>query len=273
MRNLLITAATAALAAAAASPALAQTEGAQFDGPYVSASIGYSVQKNDIQERIFFDRNGDGQFGDTITTSAGANAFSPGFCNGAVGQNRCPNDDDAVDYHVRVGFDRPIGNFVVGALAEFGKSEVRDAVSAFSTTPAYYTMEREIDWEGSLRARAGYAAGGRTLFYVTGGPSYAKIDNSFRTSNTANAFSDNGETESWGITGGGGVETLIGRNLSFGLEYIHHYYWEDDYRVRAERGSAPATNPFVLGSSGTDFRRSNKDFVWHSLRATVGFRF
>ena len=39
--------------------------------------------------------------------------------------------------------------------------------------------------------------------------------------------------------------------------------------------SAPATNPFVLApnTAGTDIRRSDDKFRWHSLRATAAFRF
>ena len=39
-------------------------------------------------------------------------------------------------------------------------------------------------------------------------------------------------------------------------------------------GTAPATNPFLLGNaSGTDLRRSNDDFTLHQLRVTAAFRF
>ena len=57
------------------------------------------------------------------------------------------------------------------------------------------------------------------------------------------------------------------------MEYTYHQYNDDDARVRVAQGSAPATNPFVVGGTTTDFRRSDEKFRWHSLRATAAFRF
>ena len=42
---------------------------------------------------------------------------------------------------------------VAGIVAEATKSESRDFVSAFSTTPASYTIERELDHSFALRGR------------------------------------------------------------------------------------------------------------------------
>lgn len=257
----------------AAVPALAQ-EG-EFEGPYIGASVGYGFQNNDVGETIQFDRGFDGSF-DTITNMAGANAFSPGFCNGAAtsSANRaCTNDRDDIEYHARIGWDTQWGNWVIGVVAEGGRSQVRDSVAGFSTTPAFYTMTREIDWNASIRARAGYAAGGTTLFYGTFGPAYAQIDNSFATSNATNAFADNGKADSWGFAAGGGVEQKLGSNLSFGVEYLYTRYVDDDYRVRVTQGISPASNPFVLnGAPGTEFRRDS-EFDFHAIRAVVAFRF
>ncbi|SUJ03601.1 Uncharacterised protein [Sphingomonas paucimobilis] len=59
------------------------------------------------------------------------------------------------------------------------------------------------------------------------------------------------------------------------MEYMYHQYRDDDTRVRVTQGTAPATNPFVLApnTTGTDIRRSDDKFRWHSLRATAAFRF
>lgn len=268
----------AAIAAIAivATPALAQEE-AEFEGPYVGVSVGATVQNNDVGEFQRFDRGLNGSF-DTITTTTGTNAFSPGFCNGAANgptpASGCRNDKDAVEYNVRAGWDVPFGKWVVGVVGEFGTSDVRDSVTSFSTTPAFYTMTREIEWQGNVRGRIGYAAGGKTLFYATGGAAYASIDNSFTTNNGVNAFADNGKSRSWGGVAGGGVEQKIGRNFSIGLEYLYTRYTDDDYRVRATAGNAVASNPFVLnGQPGTEFSRSDPRFDFHSIRATAQFRF
>ncbi len=272
---------TAAMAFAA--PAIAQDMGetgrdGRFNGIYVGASGGYDVQPNDVGSTIQFDRNLDGNFNDTVTTAAGANAFSTGFCNGhatSSANTACANDRDGWAYNARIGGDVQFNRIVVGVVGEFGKSEITDSVSAFSTTPASYTMTRSIDWEAAARLRAGLVAGDSTLFYGTGGVGYARIDREFTSSNTANAFAGSGKRNQWGFQGGGGIEQLLGDNFSVGVEYMYHQYNDDDYRVRTTQGTAPATNPFVLApnTTGTDFRRSDDKFRWHSLRATAAFRF
>ena len=274
----------AALAGAAAlgliaSPAFAQetTEDAPFSGIYIGAAGGYDVQPNDAGSSILFDRNLDGRFGDTVTTAAGANAFSSGFCNGATrattlaGGGGCRKDKDGAAYYGRVGMDTQRGNIVVG---EFGKSEITDSVTAFSTTPASYVMTRSVDWEASIRGRAGYAVN-TTLFYGTFGAGYAKIDRDFYSTNTGNAYQQSGKRQQFGILGGGGIEQKVTPNISVGMEYMFHQYQDDDFRVRVTQGTQPATNPFVLApnTTGTDFRRSDDNFRWHSLRATAAFRF
>jgi outer membrane immunogenic protein len=270
--------ATALLAAA---PALAQTADGEkrFDGVYVGGSAGVSVQGNDVGESLIFDRNLDGRFGDTITTAAGANAFSPGFCNGgargATPAGGCFNDKDDIEYFARVGADKQYGNFVIGAVGEFGKSEAKDYATGYSTTPAFYQFGRSFDWNAAIRGRVGYAAGGKTLFYAAGGPAYARINTSFTTSNAANSFtSRNAKYNSWGFTAGGGVEQSVTKNLSFGLEYMYNQYQDDFNSVRVGQGTAPATNPFLLGGAGgTDIQRSDERFRFHSIRATAAIRF
>ena len=143
----------------------------------VGVAGGYDAQPNDGGSRILFDRNLDGRFGDTVSTATGADAFGApvgGFCHGrAYGSNGptnptapggCHKDEDGWAYYGRVGWDYQRGNIVIGAVGEFGKSEITDSVSAFSTTPASYTMTRSVDWEASIRGRLGYTPNNTTLF-------------------------------------------------------------------------------------------------------------
>ncbi|WP_380787595.1 outer membrane protein [Sphingomonas sp. R86521] len=279
--NKIMFAALIGASALAATPAAAQetTADKPFSGVYVGGSFGFDMQPNDRGESISFDRDLNGSFGDTISTATSPNAFSPGFCNGAatsntapaVGGRGCSNDRNDIAYYGRVGFDVQRGNIVVGAVGEFGKSNIKDSVSAFSTTPAFYTMSRELNWEASVRARAGFAAD-TTLFYGTAGVGYVSIDNSFTTGNTANTFSSNGNQKEWGLTAGGGIEQKIGKNFSIGMEYLFHRYEDTDYRVRASGG--PTGGPFTRGNAaGTDFRRGFDYFRWHSIRGVAAFRF
>ncbi|NIJ36896.1 outer membrane immunogenic protein [Sphingopyxis panaciterrae] len=247
-----------------------------FNGPYISIGGGYTVQGNDRRETLVFDNDLDGTYGDTVNTSGGANAFSRGFCNGAATGTAnvgCRNDKDGPEYFGRLGYDRRMGNFVVGAVLEGGRSEARDSVSGFSTTPASYTMSREADYQAGARLRAGYTPGGGALFYVTGGGAYARLDNKFTTTNSVNSFADNGKTNAWGYSAGGGAEIMVTNRIGLGLEYLYTDVKDDDYTVNVGPGTAPATNPFLIEAGGTDIQRSDPHFRTHSVRGTVSFRF
>ena len=265
-------------AALLAVPAAAQDRDEKpFAGVYVGAAVGYAFQPSDAGERLLFDRGFTGNYNQNVTTAAGANAFSPGFCNGtarATANVGCSNDRDGLDYAGRVGFDLQRGHVVLGVVGEGGKSRIRDAVSGFSTTPAYYTLTRYVQYEGSVRARAGYALD-TTLFYGTAGGGYVKLRDRFTTNNTANAFATRGDDTIFGVLLGGGVEQKITKHISFGMEYMFHRYKDDDFRVRVTQGTAPATNPFVLApnTAGTDIRRNFNYFRWHSIRGTLAYRF
>ncbi|HET6526260.1 outer membrane protein [Sphingopyxis sp.] len=261
-------------------PAIAQDNrdaSQDFDGPYISIGGGASLQGSDRGETLIFDTDQDGTYGDQVTTVGGTDAFSPGFCNGAATGTAnlgCRNDKDGPEYFGRLGYDKRMGNFVLGAVIEGGRSEARDSVSGFSTTPASYTMSREADYQANARLRAGYTPGGGALFYVTGGGAYARLDNKFVTTNTANSFDDNGKTNAWGYTVGGGAEVMVTNNIGLGLEYLYTDVKDKDYVVNVGAGTAdPATNPFLLNGGGTDIRRSDPNFQTHSVRGTLSYRF
>lgn len=270
----------ATLALALAAPAMAQDGGGPVDwtGPYVGGSFGYNFQKGDGEEHIRFDTDGDGDFDDVVTTTSGANAFSPGTCGGgALGRtpaSGCKDDKDAIGWMGHVGYDRQFGSIVVGVVAEAGRAYVDDKVTEFSTTPAFYTMRRSIDWNGNLRARLGYTTPGGIMPYITGGLAYAKVKNGFTTSNGANSFTQvNRKEDGWGWTMGGGVEAKVSKNFSIGARYLWTRYNVGDYRVDVGAGTAPATNPFLITPSGGASMNRGDKFETQSVMVTTSFRF
>ncbi len=274
MRNLLF---AGAAALAIASPALAQDGDvpAGYDGFYVGGSFGGAVQPNDQGSTLLFSRNGR-NFGTSLPTAAGANAFSPGSCNGSAtssANNSCRNDKDGIEYKVRIGGDSMVGEHLVfGFVGDFGKTRINDSTSSFSTTPASYTLTRSLRYDAGARGRIGFTPQGTTLFYGTGGVAYGKLRNRFVTSNTANSFTTNGDHDAWGYSAGGGVEQRIGA-FSIGLEYLYTSLRDDKSRVAVGAGTAPATNPFILGGGGTTIARSDSNFRWNTMRVTAAFRF
>jgi len=259
-------------AATLATPAAAQNS---WTGLHVGVRAGVADARAG-SERIEFDNDLDGSFGDTVLTAAGADAFSPGFCNGAANDRTpdagCRKDKEKGDYAVTAGYDQQFGSLVVGLVGEIGRSSARDSVSAFSTTPAFYTMTRQLRGNAAVRARLGVALGD-TLPFVTAGIASAKIRHSFTTSNAVNSFAERNDDErATGLRYGAGVEHRLGP-IAVGLLYLGTRYKDDDYRVRAA-GPAPVTNPFILANAnGTDFRRSDRRFMTHSFSLTAGFRF
>lgn len=266
---------TAALSVLAAATAVQAQEAADWTGAYVGAHAGYGWHKGGSGETIGFDTNLDGTYGDTVRTSTGADAFSPGFCNGVTQSSvpgSCSGDDDGFEFGGRAGYDWQMGSFVIGGLVEATRTDIRDGVTAFSTTPAYYSMDRKLKGMLAARARLGFAMD-RNLIYATGGYAKADVQRTFATSNAANTFvtSEDKNLEGWQL--GAGVERKFTPNITVGLEYVYTRLDDDDYSVRAT-GPAPATNPFILvNADGTDMQRGQDEFNVHSVRLTTAYRF
>lgn len=269
-----------AASSALATPAFAQNRdtSGDFDGVYVGGSVGLATRSGDGADRVVFDTARDPGTDNTVITSTGANAFAPGFCNGSSTLNAmtttpCTGDNDDIEYAVRLGFDKRFGNIVGGVLIEGSKSEATDSTTAFSSTPAGYSFTREVDYAISARARVGYTPNGGVLFYATGGGSYARLDHTYRTTNTVNSFTPNNADEMvWGYQAGGGAEIKLGSSLKLGMEYLYHQYDDDKYFVAIGQGTAGATNPFVL-AGGVNHRPSDTSYNFHTFRATLGFEF
>jgi len=173
---------------------------------------------------------------------------------------------------VRGGYDWQMGRFVLGGVGEISWMDQIGSVSAFSTTPAFYTFTRGLKWLGGFRGRAGYGAG-RYLVYGTGGMAMAGVEHSFKTSNVVNTFVPTGNQDVWGYQAGAGLELRVGGRWSLGTEYlITSLDDKDEFTVRVQ-GPAPATNPFILTKpAGTDLRRSDQ-FHLHNVRFTASYRF
>ena len=272
MKTLTLLAATAALLGAGSAAA----QEVNWTGPYVGVAFGAAQSSGSEDETILFDKDLNGQFGDTVVTTTGANAFSPGFCDGAAVTSLpgggCADDETGFDSGVRLGYDHQFGRVVVGGLIEYADIRVEDRVSAFSTTPAFYTLEQELDGVLSARARLGYTFG-RFLPYVTAGVARAELESSYNTSNSVNSQAVSGGEEADGYQLGLGGEVSVTPRFSLGLEYLRTSLESDDFRVRVG-GPVVATNPFILtNAAGTDLRRGNEEFEVDSVRLTATLRY
>jgi hypothetical protein len=253
----------------------AAAQGQTWNGFYAGVHGGGGFLRGQRDKVVVFDKNLDGAFTDTVTTAAGANAFSPGFCAGAAQATTpgggCRPDDDGFDAGLRLGYDWQRGALVVGATAEVSRLNLSDSVSAFSTTPASYAFSREVKTLGAVGARLG-VAGRRALLYASGAAARGSVERTFATSNRVNSFVPADESGAWGYQVGGGLEYRVGR-LALGAQYLYTRLDDQDrYTVRAQ-GPAPATNPFILTNpAGTDLRRGDR-LEFQAVRFTTSYRF
>jgi outer membrane immunogenic protein len=261
---------------------------AQWNGFYLGGFGGVMLQNGDHDETVTFDTNLDGEFMDTVRTITGADVFSPGFCPGiAAGTTPsagCEDDESGMVLGGRVGWDGYAGGVVLGLVGDLSWPQADDSVSAFSTTPAFYTFTRDLHTLAGLRGRIG-AGNDHLLAYATGGLALGWIEHIFATSNGVNTFvpvDSEGDVEireegdrqvAWGYQVGAGAEFWISNNVALSAEYLFTSLDDrDDGLIRA-RGPAPPGNPFLIANSaGTDMRRSDR-FAVHALTAGVVYRF
>jgi len=259
-----------------------------WSGPYIGLSVGGAMTDDDANERTVFDTNLDGGFNDTVRRSDGQDAFAAtaatpgGFCGGKARGDNLPTgciDDDEVrtDFAARAGWDFQSGRMVYGVMVEAASVDVEDFATAFSTTPAAYQFNRDLDdVMYAARLRLGYTVGSRSLAYVTGGAAMAKVTDTYFTTNTANSFAPlTSEDDATGYQIGGGFETRMGERITVGLEYLYtDLDAGDGLTVRVGPGAAPLTNPFrIVNPNGTDQRRESDNIAFHALRLTIAARF
>ena len=279
MMKTISTASLTLLLAGVAAPALAQSV-PDWSGPYIGIYGGVLENNEDAGEGLVFDRDFDGQFDDTVVLNGTTtNAFSPGSCDGAATAQAvasgCDLDPTGVEASVRLGYDMQFGSFVLGAVGELSAADVEDSVTSFSSTPAAYVFTRQLETMAALRLRAGFATG-PALVYVTAGGAKAKIENSFRTTNTANSFTERvNEDEADGYQLGTGLEWRLAPNLTLTGEYLFTNLQAGDYVVRFGPGTAGPTNPFILppNTAGTDVTRGNDDMELHAIKLGMNVRF
>ncbi|MFP1133296.1 outer membrane protein [Asticcacaulis sp. W401b] len=255
----------------------APTWAQEWSGPYVGVGLGdVSVGKSD--ETVRFDTNLDGQFGDTVNTAAGANAFSPGFCGGmAAGRTPaegCIDDRTRGGPSVSAGYDWQMGNWVFGIVGDATSVDIIDSVSAYSTTPAAYTFTRKLDYIAGLRGKVGYASE-NWLVYATGGAAWTEIERQFATTNALNSFTATDGEDEAGYQIGLGFEHRIDSGWTIGLEYLRTSFDDEAPIVRAGPSSNTfASNPFlIVNSAGTDMRRSEDKIEIDQVSVIVRYRF
>ncbi|MFD2236398.1 outer membrane protein [Aureimonas populi] len=181
------------------------------------------------------------------------------------------NDDGDAGFigGVHVGYDYQINNFIVGAVADISYIDAES--TAFYGLPgstSTFGSTSEIDFVGTVRAKAGFAAD-RFAIYATGGLAYADISHTFSgpaaidIGGSTYAVSVSEDTDDVGYAVGAGVDYLVTQNFSVGVEYLYHDLGSSDVTVAYD---GPAGVQDFTTSSSTDL-----DF--HTVWAKASFRF
>ncbi len=280
-----------------------------WTGFHAGMVAGRGWQPRHAGELLVFDTNGDGNYGDTVEGASVRdsngdeltnNAFHSGFDGRGVALGSVPGTplrrdrNRGVNYGFRGGYDRQIGAWVIGAVAEWSAYDLTDAVSGYGTlahenqngvkvpeAPASYALTRRLKSIASLRGRAGLSLAG-TLGYATVGVARGDVDHAFATTNSVNAFAERDPGRyRWGYQYGAGIERRVIGGVTLGVEYLHTGLRDGDYTIVASAaGNPPIYNGFNrCGTAGTTrcsptgIRRSQPKYEIGSLRLTVGYRF
>ncbi|MBK1865098.1 outer membrane protein [Aestuariivirga sp. YIM B02566] len=238
LKKLLLASAASVLMMGAAQAADVEAPPAVYDwtGGYIGIQGGYAWGKTDAETDI------DPEF--TAIDSLDVDDFKAnGFLGGA-----------------HVGYLLQSDSFVYGVEADIEYADLNDEVDiVFDGGGDGGTGEKDIDWLGSLRLRAGIAAD-RALFYATGGLAVGGV--SLETDLSEDALdagltNDDYDKTKWGWTLGAGVEYAVTDALSARIEYRYTDLGKSDVRVETEDGFG------VDGETDNDFHAVRAGLSWH----------
>lgn len=196
---------------------------ANWSGPYIGAHLGYAWQRSSNTWR-----------------SPGAGYFTP--------QPDGDIDDSGVAGGGFAGYQKQIGNFVIGAEADFSFASLKGNDSQF----AGQVNSLEIGNFGSVRARFGWASG-NSLLFVTGGYAFAQFTKGDETSSAWAKHYVGG----WTI--GGGYEARLSRGWRARVEYQYLNFGE--------------TESYLDFGGGLYYLHSADDLSIHVLRTGLSYAF
>lgn len=152
---------------------------------------------------------------------------------------------------IYVGYNyQATNNVVVGIDADFAWTGADDSAAAFVGPVQVGTLDTELEWEGAVRARLGYAVD-RFLPYIAGGVALGRLHGTAY--NGAGVYQGEDSDTNVGWTIGAGVEYAITDNVLFRTEYRYTDFGDFEGSV-----------------AGFD---SNTDFTTNDLRIGISYKF
>jgi outer membrane immunogenic protein len=209
--------------------------GFSWTGAYVGGQVGYMWSRGDGDYIDIFE----GDFGSVFNESTSVD--SDGWLVGG-----------------QVGYNYQINNWVLGVEGEFAwsDSDGQNLIIDDTNGAQVATENVDLNWLGSLTARAGFAAE-RTLFYAKAGVGFTDIE-----------LKDIGLS---GAVGATGSDTLTGWTLGAGAEHAFTDRWSVRGEYQFYSFDADATLDRV--EDGAPFRTYDGDLDIHAIKFGVNYRF
>ncbi len=173
----------------------------------------------------------------------------------------------------QIGYNWQYSQIVFGIETDIQFADVKGSATQVLTTgpiglPASLTSttQTNLDWFGTLRARAGFLVSDRALLYATGGLAYGSVDHGASAVlqtpfGIAGSAIGNTSDVKTGWTLGAGMEYALLPNITLKAEYL--------YVDLGNIGSSYTAN--ILGTN-ISFA-SNQDLSYHFVRGGLNFRF
>jgi len=170
-------------------------------------------------------------------------------------------DGDGFTLGVLGGYGIQFGPAFLGLEADMNYADLRtggQGSGVFSTAgipTGDYTEEfaSRIEWFGTVRARAGFAAGERVLFYGTGGLAFGEVDTDYIRDESylgPSSYAGSDSSVKVGWTAGGGVEVAVIPSWILKAEYLHVDLEDTDIDIEPTLG---ATTTLGTLTSDNDF--------------------
>jgi outer membrane immunogenic protein len=169
---------------------------ANWSGWYIGGSAGAAWQKTDVTTNSGFVDLSDSPTYGVFFPNPNASFSKTGFIGGG-----------------QIGYNWQNGNFVFGLEGDISGLSGRASADFRTNLVDYGTYSSKIRWLSTVRGRFGLAVGD-TMAYLTAGVAFGGVGNtvSFET------FSYSNSKTKTGWTVGGGVEHMLSRNWTIGLE-------------------------------------------------------
>jgi outer membrane immunogenic protein len=132
----------------------------------------------------------------------------------------------------QVGYNHQSGSWLLGLEADIALTGID---GSYSDTAAFdERATTEVDWLGTVRARAGWV-NGRFMPFITGGIAFAGVDHRIGPTGLTGPVSTSDTLFGW--TAGGGVEALIDPSWSAKLDYLYVDLEDVDFTTAGGTGT------------------------------------